>query len=180
MKKMMAAVLAVTLCAPVIPAAANAAAPVTSTPVITAPNNPTPVPQVPTDTKGTGKADAIVQTALDLVGRAQYGSYSESRLTFDCSGFVYYVFKKNGIDLKTRDDDKQVKLGRYVAKRDLQKGDLVFFNANPSDRSDVTHVGIYIGDGKIVHSANSRSDVTITSLDSSWYTKYYKNARRVF
>lgn len=120
----------------------------------------------------------IIQTGKNLIGQARYSHTYNAPYTMDCSGFTYYIFKKNGIDLKTRDDDKQVSYGKYVPKNRLKAGDLIFYNAN-KPRQDVTHVGIYMGDGKVLHMANSSSNVTISKLSSSWHTKNYLTARRI-
>jgi len=123
----------------------------------------------------------VVQIAQSLMGKVTYAhTYDPSNLRFDCSGFVYYVFKLAGLDIKTADDDCQAKLGVAVGKSDLQAGDLVFFNSNKSDPSDVTHVGIYMGDGKVIHNTSSAGGVIITNMNASSYMKNdYKTARRV-
>jgi cell wall-associated NlpC family hydrolase len=91
---------------------------------------------------------------------------------------MYYIFQKNGIDIHTRDDDRQVKLGSYVPKSNLQKGDLIFYSTK-QDKSDITHVSMYIGNGKVLHMANSQADITISNLNSSWHQKNYVTARRI-
>ncbi|BAU26648.1 NlpC/P60 family protein [Aneurinibacillus soli] len=120
----------------------------------------------------------IIQTGKNLIGQARYNHTYNAPYTMDCSGFTYYIFKKNGIDLKTRDDDKQVSYGKYVPKSQIKPGDLIFYNANKPSK-DVTHVGVYIGDGKVLHMANSTSNVTISKLSGSWHTANYLTARRV-
>lgn len=122
--------------------------------------------------------DNIIKTGQSLIGNARYGHTYNAPYTMDCSGFTYYIFKQNGIDLKTRDDDKQVSYGKYVPKSQLKAGDLVFYNANKPSK-DVTHVGVYIGDGKVLHMANSMSNVTISKLSGSWHTDNYLTARRI-
>ncbi|AMA71836.1 MULTISPECIES: C40 family peptidase [Aneurinibacillus] len=122
--------------------------------------------------------DNIINTGKGLIGKAKYRHAYVPGKYMDCSGFIYYIFKKNGININTLDDDKQVKLGSYVPKNQLKKGDLVFFSTK-KNKWDITHVGIYIGSGKILHMANTKYNVTISSLNSSWYKKYYVTARRV-
>ncbi|MCI6610442.1 MAG: C40 family peptidase [Ezakiella sp.] len=95
---------------------------------------------------------------------------------FDCSGFTTYVFKQFGISLP-RTSASQSQFGTPVDKANLLPGDLVFFNTMGAG---VSHVGIYVGDGKFIHSATTiNSGVVIDSLNSSYYIKTYVSARRV-
>lgn len=94
---------------------------------------------------------------------------------FDCSGFVQYVMKQSGITLP-RTTTEQYKVGTYVSKNELQPGDLVFLQN--TYRDGISHVGIYIGDGKMIHASSSKG-VTTSSLSSSYYVKHYYGARRV-
>lgn len=94
---------------------------------------------------------------------------------FDCSGFTSYVLKSLGFSMH-RTASTQLPDGVVIPTEALQMGDLVFFkktgNSHPA-----THVGIYIGDNKMIHSA--RHGVVVESLDSPYYAKYYLCARRV-
>ena len=94
---------------------------------------------------------------------------------FDCSGFVQYVLKQNGITLP-RTTSEQVKAGTAISKSDLQPGDLVFLQN--TYKAGVSHVGIYIGDGKMIHASSSKG-VTISDLSTSYYTKHYHSSRRI-
>ena len=94
---------------------------------------------------------------------------------FDCSGLVQYVFRQSGISLP-RTTSEQVKIGTYVSKSSLQPGDLVFLQN--TYRQGVSHVGIYIGDGQMIHASSSKG-VVISNLSSSYYTQHYHSARRV-
>jgi cell wall-associated NlpC family hydrolase len=94
---------------------------------------------------------------------------------FDCSGFVQYVMNQNGISLP-RTTTEQYKVGTFVSKSDLQPGDLVFLQN--TYRAGISHVGIYIGDGKMIHASSSKGVVT-SDLSTSYYTKHYYGARRV-
>lgn len=94
---------------------------------------------------------------------------------FDCSGLTQYVFKQSGISLP-RTTTEQVKMGTYVSKSNLRPGDLVFLQN--TYRQGVSHVGIYIGDGQIIHASSSKG-VVISKLSSSYYTQHYHSARRV-
>jgi len=94
---------------------------------------------------------------------------------FDCSGFTSYVLKSLGFSMH-RTASTQLPDGVVIPREALQMGDLVFFkktgNSHPA-----THVGIYIGDNQMIHSA--RHGVVVESLDSPYYAKYYLCARRV-
>lgn len=87
---------------------------------------------------------------------------------FDCSGLVSWAYKNAGITLP-RTSRAMSRVGTPVAKADLRPGDLVFFY------KPVSHVGIYIGDGKIVHASNRKSPVKVS--DMSQLT--FNSARRV-
>ncbi|MBO9599466.1 MAG: C40 family peptidase [Cohnella sp.] len=93
---------------------------------------------------------------------------------FDCSGFTQYVFKQLGIDL-LRDSRSQATQGKKVSKDDLRPGDLVFFKTNGKT---ISHVGIYVGDGKFAH-ASTRKGITISGMSEKSYASTYVTARRV-
>jgi len=95
---------------------------------------------------------------------------------FDCSGFVYYVLKSFGFS-PYRTPADQYKQGTFVAKENLQPGDIVFF-ANTYG-SGISHVGIYAGNGQFIHSPNSRSVVSYSDLSSGYWANHYYGARRM-
>lgn len=93
----------------------------------------------------------------------------------DCSGYTMTVYKNAvGVQLP-RSCGEQAKLGRVVQFNDLKFGDLIFFNTTGSSKS---HVGIYMGDDLFAH-ASVTLGVTISSLQSSYYSKRYETARRL-
>ena len=94
---------------------------------------------------------------------------------FDCSGFTQYIFKQSGLSLP-RTTTEQYQIGTYVEKSALQPGDLVFL-AN-TYRDGISHVGIYIGNGSMIHASSSKG-ITISSLSSSYYMQHYYGSRRV-
>ena len=116
----------------------------------------------------------IVENAKQLLGTPYVWGGSTPK-GFDCSGFVQYVMNLSGITLP-RTTTEQYKVGTYVAKSDLQPGDLVFLQN--TYRDGISHVGIYIGDGKMIHASSSKG-VVISTLSSSYYTAHYYGARRV-
>lgn len=116
----------------------------------------------------------IVEFALQYVGYPYvYGTAGPD--TFDCSGFTSYVYAQFGYTLNRSSRD-QVKNGVAVSKDQLQPGDLVFFSTNGSYP---THVGLYIGDGNIVHASTPQDGVKISSLETSYYVENYFAARRI-
>ena len=94
---------------------------------------------------------------------------------FDCSGFVYYVYNSLGYNLP-RTQAKMYAQGNPVAKKDLQPGDVVFFQN--TYKEGISHCGIYVGDGKFIHSSSSGDCVKISSLGSNYYTEHYYGAAR--
>lgn len=95
--------------------------------------------------------------------------------SFDCSGLTHYLFAQLGINIPRTSRD-QIGVGTYVAKKDLEYGDLVLF---ARDGRNINHVGIYVGDGKFVHAPQSGDVVKITTLMSGYYANSYYTARRV-
>ena len=94
----------------------------------------------------------------------------------DCSGLIQMVMQKWGT-LLPRTATSQFKKGRPVAKVDLQEGDLVFFQN--TYKKGISHVGIFIGDGKFVHAANAKKGVIVTPLDTPYYAHRFAGARRL-
>jgi len=95
---------------------------------------------------------------------------------FDCSGFVTYVLRQYSIRVTRSSSGQYNDNGVHIDKSDLAPGDLVFFSSNGRT---VTHVGIYIGDGKFVHASNPRVGVVVSNLNSNYYTKVWWGAKRV-
>jgi len=126
------------------------------------------------------KIDAIVSLAQSLKGKVVYkfGVNNPSKLWFDCSSFTKYVFGSQGVKL-TWGSSAQSKQGVYVAKKNLKKGDLVFFSV--ATKGKVNHVGIYIGGGKFIHNTigSSFNGILVSDINSSNYSKRYITARRV-
>lgn len=113
----------------------------------------------------------IIRTALNLKGVSyRWGGTTPSG--FDCSGFVQYVFRVNGISIP-RAADSQYYDGDKISTSDLKPGDLVFFQTYESGPS---HVGIYIGDNRFVH-ADFHDGIMVDSLNESYYAERYLGAR---
>lgn len=95
---------------------------------------------------------------------------------FDCSGYVQYVMNLVGVTMN-RSAILQLQDGVIIQKNDLQCGDLVFFS-NTGGNGFASHVGIYIGNGQMIH-AGSSTGVVISDLNSTYYAEHYQCARRV-
>ncbi len=117
----------------------------------------------------------IEKTAKSLLGR-DYKYGANGPYQFDCSSFTQYVFAQHGIKLP-RVSKEQAKIGKYISSSQLQKGDLIFFDSKKSKR--ISHVGIYLGGGEFIHASSSQDRVTISKLNSNYYSKHFKWGRRV-
>lgn len=95
---------------------------------------------------------------------------------FDCSGFVKYVFKYAGYKLN-RNCTNQLKNGVIIAKDDLQCGDLIFFKNTSHSGGFSSHIGIYIGNGQMIHCGSK--GVAIVSFEKDYYQNHFLCARRV-
>ena len=116
----------------------------------------------------------IVAKAKEYLGVPYvYGGSSPSG--FDCSGFVYYVFRQCGYSI-TRTATTQNGDGYYVSRSELRPGDIIIFYN--SAMSSIGHSGIYIGDGQFIHASSSGGRVMISSL-TNYYDTHYYSARRV-
>lgn len=119
--------------------------------------------------------EQIVQMAMQYMG-VRYRSGGSSPSGFDCSGFTLYLYGQLGYSLPHSATSQYKNCGTFVAKADLQPGDLVFF----SDSSHaIGHVGIYIGGGEIIHARSSTGCVTTNSLSMSYYVNRYVGAKRI-
>jgi cell wall-associated NlpC family hydrolase len=117
-----------------------------------------------------------VSGALDLVGIRYRRGGESAEAGFDCSGFVYYVFREGlGIELPrtTREISRE---GEPVRKAELAAGDLVFFNTL---RRAFSHVGIYLGDHRFVHAPRPGASVRVEDLREGYWARRYNGARRV-
>ena len=121
--------------------------------------------------------EEVAEFALNYVG-CRYVLGGQGPNKFDCSGFVYYVYKNFGYSLKPGARNQWSVLDERVSKSELLPGDLLFYSSN-GRASGIFHVGIYIGDGQFVHAANSRKGVIVSDIDEAWYANRYLGAKRV-
>ena len=91
---------------------------------------------------------------------------------FDCSGFVYYLFKESGITIP-RSSLAQSKSGNKLLRAEIQKGDILFFDTHK--REHINHSGVYLGEGKFIHSSSGKAyGVTISELDKGFYKDKFR------
>lgn len=119
-------------------------------------------------------ADKIITTASKYYG-VPYKFGGTTSKGFDCSGYTQVVFRAHGVTLP-RSADMQYKLGRPVSKKELRKGDLVFFSTYEPGPS---HVGIYDGNGKFWNATTSRGVMASPIDDPHYWGPRYLGARRI-
>ena len=121
-------------------------------------------------------ASELVGNAMNFLGVPyRRGGTSEST-GFDCSGFVRSVFEQTVGKVLPRSATEQAAATEKIDKQDLQPGDLVFFNTM---RKTFSHVGIYVGDNKFIHSPRSGQRVRIEDMRDSYWQHRFTGARRV-
>ena len=127
--------------------------------------------------------ESVTHTASDLVGNAmgflgvpykRGGSTAETG--FDCSGFVKAMYSQTIGLILPRKAEQQAATTQRIDQTDLQPGDLVFFNTM---RRAFSHVGIYIGEGKFIHSPKPGSEVRVDNMGLSYWSRRFDGARRV-
>ncbi len=117
----------------------------------------------------------VIEGAYNALGKP-YVSGDTGKRGYDCSGLTYSIYLNLlGIKLNRSSKD-QAKNGIEVKKEDLIPGDLVFFRTSGKS---IGHVGIYIGDGDMIHASSGRKQVMISPLDETYYKTRYVTARRI-
>ncbi|MGE8080453.1 LysM peptidoglycan-binding domain-containing protein [Peribacillus loiseleuriae] len=109
----------------------------------------------------------LIDIAKQLIG-TPYSWAGSSPSGFDCSGFIYYVFKKAGYQVSRISSSTYFDMGKNV--KTPQPGDLIFFDTTTNSKSVISHMGIYLGNNEFIHASSSQG-VTITSINNS----YFKN-----
>lgn len=114
--------------------------------------------------------------ALSLSGTPYKFSGNSPDTGFDCSGFVGHVFNHSlGINLP-RSTDEIWQIGQEISKDQLQPGDLVFYNTL---KSAFSHVGIYLGDDRFVHSPSNGGSIRVDNMRENYWQRHYNGARRI-
>ena len=121
--------------------------------------------------------DKIVNGAKGYLGyKYVYGS-ANPNVGFDCSGLVYYLYQTHAGITLNRNSAAQASNGYQVSKSNLKPGDLLFFAT--SGGKGISHVGIYIGNGQMVHASTPATGVIQDNINSSYYTNTFVTARRI-
>ena len=118
----------------------------------------------------------IIKIAQKHLGKPyKYGAVGPN--SFDCSGFVYAVFKSVGINIPRTSLAQSKSNGKKLSKNQLKEGDVVFFDT--SLKGHVNHSGIYLGDGKFIHASSGRAySVTISNMNG-WYKDKFRWGKRI-
>ena len=145
-------------------------------------------PALDTDAGFAASMDEIVDRAIYKAPRKRVADFAmtlrdiryrraghDPSTGFDCSGFTHYVYNKTfGVELPY-DAPSQYRDGEKIAREEMKVGDLVFFQV----RGHITHVGLYMGNGRFIHSPSPGKRVRIDELSSPYWAKRWAGARRV-
>lgn len=123
-----------------------------------------------------GRAGDLVVNAMGFLGVPYKRGGNSAETGFDCSGFVRAIYQQTVGLVLPRRADQQAASTQVIDKKELQPGDLVFFNTM---RRTFSHVGIYVGDGKFIHSPRSGSEVRVDDMRQSYWQRRFDGARRV-
>jgi cell wall-associated NlpC family hydrolase len=122
------------------------------------------------------RASELVVNAMGFLGVPYKRGGSSVETGFDCSGFVRAIYEQTAGLLLPRKADQQAAATEKISRNELQPGDLVFFNTM---RRAFSHVGIYIGNGKFIHSPKPGAEVRVEDMGMSYWAKRFDGARRV-
>ena len=141
---------------------------------------PTSRSRLPASPAPSAMAERVLGTAEQYIGVRYTWGGNTPRSGFDCSGFTKYVFAREGIELP-RTSREQARAGEAVAPdfNALVPGDIMLF-AEPG--AAISHVAIYAGNGRIIHSSSTNSGVGYLDLSngrSEWFVQYFVAARRL-
>ncbi len=136
---------------------------------------PTSVPGAPAGQSGT----RVVELARLYLGMPYVWGGASPETSFDCSGLVQWVYGQVGVSLP-RTAQQQFDATTRVATRDLRPGDPVFFrNTYPSPGEEITHVGIYVGDGLMINAPSEGKVVSVMPVFSGFWGEHYAGAGRI-
>ncbi len=122
------------------------------------------------------KASELVVTALGFLGVPYKRGGNSVETGFDCSGFVRAMYEQTVGLILPRKAEQQAAATQQIEKSELQPGDLVFFNTL---RRTFSHVGIYVGEGKFIHSPRAGSEVRVEDMQKAYWAHRFDGARRV-
>ncbi len=124
----------------------------------------------------TVKSDELINRAMEVIGVRYRWDAELPQSGLDGSSFVGYVFKDKLGFLLPRKSTQMSRVGKPINRDELQPGDLVFFNTM---RLTFSHVGIYVGDNKFIHSPSKGTSVRVDDLGSLYWDKRFDGARRL-
>ncbi len=122
------------------------------------------------------RASELVVASLGFLGVPYHRGGNTVESGFDCSGFVKAMFEQTAGLILPRRAEQQAAATETIARDDLQPGDLVFFNTL---RRAFSHVGIYVGDGKFIHSPKPGAQVRVEDMRVTYWDRRFDGARRV-
>ena len=122
------------------------------------------------------KASALVVNAMGFLGVPYKRGGTTAETGFDCSGFVRAIYQQTVGLMLPRRADQQAAATQSIDKSELQPGDLVFFNTM---RRTFSHVGIYVGEGRFIHSPRTGAEVRVESMNIDYWQRRFDGARRV-
>jgi cell wall-associated NlpC family hydrolase len=122
------------------------------------------------------KASELVNNAMALMGVPYRHGGSSFETGFDCSGFVKAIYEQTAGLLLPRKAEQQAAATQKIDQTELQPGDLVFFNTM---RRAFSHVGIYVGNGKFIHSPKPGAEIRVEDMGIAYWARRFDGARRV-
>ena len=121
-------------------------------------------------------ASDLVFTAMGFLGVPYRRGGNTAETGFDCSGFVRAMYQQTVGLILPRKAEQQAAATQTIDRSELKPGDLVFFNTM---RRTFSHVGIYIGEGKFIHSPKPGAEVRVESMSLAYWARRFDGARRV-
>ena len=122
------------------------------------------------------RASNLVVNAMGFLGVPYKRGGNSAETGFDCSGFVRAMYEQTVGLMLPRRADQQAAATQVIDKKELQPGDLVFFNTM---RRSFSHVGIYVGDNKFIHAPRSGAQVRVEDMGAAYWVRRFNGARRV-
>lgn len=118
----------------------------------------------------------LIATAKNFIGLPYRFGGTSPTSGFDCSGFMQYVYKQTANINLPRTSGSMAQVGEKVSRDSLQPGDMVFFSHSGGR---ISHVGMYIGEGRFIHAPSTGKTISITALNSGYWADKFVTARRV-
>jgi len=122
------------------------------------------------------RASELVINAMAFLGVPYRRGGASAETGFDCSGFVKAIYEQTSGLILPRLAKEQAAAGQKIDRSELQPGDLVFFNTL---KRTFSHVGIYVGDGKFIHSPKPGAQVRVEDMGVNYWSQRFDGARRV-